>query len=376
MSSLISFLNKQIFIIPFLLVLCACPGITTCAHATTLGKTAISIAVLPVYNISNAQAPLKEIRQFFIDMLTGAGITVLPEEDLEKFMVQHRIRQVGGVSREISRGLQEEAGVDAVLITTLAHYDEIYPPKIVIFARLVSTGEKAFILWAEDTGMAGDDSPGILGLGLIHTADELLSTELDALWTSLAGYLRGMEVPVKKIREMDKFRPKSFYRSSLLDEKNEYSVAVAPFFNESLNKHAGQIMALHYVNHLSKLKKYAVVEPGWVHDEFLKLRVIMDKGISLAQADNLLATLDADLILGGIVLDYQDYQGAVGTPKVDFSTILLERESRETVWNSYSWNTGDESVIFFDWGRVNTAHAMASQMTGFVINMIASGPKE
>jgi hypothetical protein len=61
-------------------------------------------------------------------------------------------------------------------------------------------------------------------------------------------------------------------------------------------------------------------------------------------------------------LDYQDYRGAFGAPKVDFSVLLIERKSRKVVYSSFSHNEGDDGVFFFDWGRVNTAHAMASQM--------------
>jgi hypothetical protein len=47
---------------------------------------------------------------------------------------------------------------------------------------------------------------------------------------------------------------------------------------------------------------------------------------------------------------------------VDFSALLIERKSQEVVWASESDNEGDDGVFFFDWGKVNTAHAMASEM--------------
>jgi hypothetical protein len=47
---------------------------------------------------------------------------------------------------------------------------------------------------------------------------------------------------------------------------------------------------------------------------------------------------------------------------VDFSVLFIERRTRQVVYSSYSQNQGDDGVLFFDWGRVNTAHAMASQM--------------
>jgi len=96
----------------------------------------------------------------------------------------------------------------------------------------------------------------------------------------------------------------------------------------------------------------------------------MDDGLSFAQASAMFSKLDADLILTGKVMDYQDYEGITGKSKVDFSAILIERKSNEVVWSSKSYNNGDDGVFFFDFGKVNTAHVMASEMAQNVVEMI------
>ena len=88
----------------------------------------------------------------------------------------------------------------------------------------------------------------------------------------------------------------------------------------------------------------------------------MEEGVSLANANIIFGILNVDLILSGKVLDYQDYQGASGTPKVNFSVLLIERKSRLIVWSSESYNEGDDGVFLFDWGKINTAYTMTSQM--------------
>ena len=93
----------------------------------------------------------------------------------------------------------------------------------------------------------------------------------------------------------------------------------------------------------------------------------MGEGISVGHADILFSKLDADLVLDGKVLEYQDYQGPAGTPKVDFSAQIIERESREVVWVVKSYGWGNDGVFFFDWGRVNTAHDMADQMVQLAV---------
>jgi hypothetical protein len=100
------------------------------------------------------------------------------------------------------------------------------------------------------------------------------------------------------------------------------------------------------------------------------MRIILDQGVSLVNADSIAGLLNADLILSGEVTDYEDYQGVWGKPKVSFSAQLVEKKSREVVWSSNSYNEGDESVFFFDLGRVNTASAMVSQMAQLIGRMI------
>jgi len=130
-------------------------------------------------------------------------------------------------------------------------------------------------------------------------------------------------------------------------------------------------MALHFVKQMTALDNFTVIEPGIVRQALLKYRIVMDAGISYAQTSLLSSKLNADLILTGKIFDYQDYEGFGGTAKVDFSTQLIEKESREVVWTSESRNEGDDGVFFFDWGKINTAHAMASEMVLTTVETLA-----
>jgi hypothetical protein len=173
-----------------------------------------------------------------------------------------------------------------------------------------------------------------------------------------------------------KFRPKVSYRSDVFDPSQEYTVAVVPFLNLSGRKNAGEILGLEFIRNLKRFEQFDVVEPGVVRQQLLTLRMIIPEGISLANADVLFTTLNVDLILAANVNEYQDYQGVFGTPKVDFFAQLVERKSRSVVWSSVSHNQGDDGVFFFDRGSVNTAHAMASQMTRWIGEMLIAGGKK
>ena len=316
----------------FFLALFIFPGFSNAEGVDRNGSpqsgTNPNIAVFPIENLSGTAAPLREIRQVFVEGLKRQGIAVLGDDAFEKFMVRHRIRYTGGLDQDTARAFKEEVGTQGVLIISLESYNETNPPKISLLSRLVSTGDLPAILWMEGVGLAGDDSPGILGLGLIEDPKELREKALKSVLGSLVRYLstrtEGKEVHGAK----KKFRPKIAYRSSAFDLNRKYRVIVAPFFNRSERKYAGEILVLHFIRQLKRFENFEVIEPGMVRQELLNSRIIMQDGISLADADALFAGLNADLLVSGRVMDYQDYQGAFGKPKVDFSALVIERKNR------------------------------------------------
>jgi TolB-like protein len=372
MISLASFLNKTtiVFFAGLLFLIgCATAKETTKGNLPGRGEPFL-IAVLPMENLSGTAAPLREIRKAIFEGLKARGMHVLEDDTLEKFMAKHRIRYTGGIDKNTAKEFKDEVNCQGVLITSLELYNETNPPKIALTARLVSAGDNPVILWIDGVGLAGDDSPGILGLGLIKDPKALqkkaLSRLLDSLSESFSGQKEREGPEVKR-----KFRPKISFRSLVMEGKRKYTVAVVPFFNKSDRNYAAEIMSLHFVRHLKEFEEFEVIEPGVVRQQFLTLRIIMDQGVSLADAEAIFAMLNVDLVVTGQVLDYQDYQGSSGKPKVDFTAEVIERKSREVVWSSTSYNQGDDGVFFFDWGRVNTAYAMASQMVRSIGKMMA-----
>ena len=349
--------------------LCACLLLSACAGSHEGLRTAepaapgrARIAVFPVENLSGSVAPSHEIRGFFLARLQAAGFEVLDDDSLDQVMTRHRVRYTAGVDRELALALKHEAAVEAILIPSLELYDETNPPKVAMFSRLVSTGDSPAVLWLDGVGMAGDDSPGLLGLGLVDDPTALLAKAVDTLVGSL---VRDGSAASKNLAGREgarKFRPKLVYRSDALIPDKKYSVAVAPFFNKTDRKYAGEILALHMIRNLMTFQNFEIVEPGIVRQELLRFRIIMTDGVSLPETETILNAVNADLVLNGEVLDYRDYRGPDGVAKVDFSVLFIERRTRQVVYSSYSQNQGNDGVFFFDWGRVNTAHAMASRM--------------
>ena len=121
-------------------------------------------------------------------------------------------------------------------------------------------------------------------------------------------------------------------------------------------------MTFQFVKELKKLEDFTVIEPGVVRQQFLTMRVIMDEGISTSDIDLIASNINADLILTGKVMDYQDDIALYGKPTVSFSVMLIDRSSKKVIWASTSYNKGNDAVTLFDWGSVNSANEMVSEM--------------
>ncbi len=327
-----------------------------------LKEKRLRIVVYPLENLSGSLIPLSDIRQLFISKLGQMGFDVVGEESLRRFMAKKRIRYTGGLDRTTAKAFKEELGVDGVFIVSVELYFEDFPPKIALISRLVTTGDKATISWIDGVGLAGDDSPGILDLGMIEDPKVLTEKAVQLLVNSLAAFLSDEKERANVGKASRRYQPKILFRSPLLESEGKYTIAIVPFFNRSERRNAGEILVLHFVRQLKQFENFDIIEPGIIRQEFLSLRIIMEDGISLPQAESVFAALDADLVLSGKVMDYRDYKSFWGKAKVDFSSQLIDRKSRMVVWSSMSYNDGEEGVYFFDWGKVNTAHGLTKRM--------------
>lgn len=355
-----------IFSALFLFLVWGCATKGTIIKDLQPGQKGYPIAVLPFENLTAASAPIREIRAALIDRLKGLGFDVLDEAALEKVITRHRIRYVGGIDQATAQAFKTETGVEGVLLTSLEMFFESPPPKFAMTSRLVSTGEKTTILWMDGVGVAGDDSPGVLDLGLIEDPKTLLNNALRSLSNSLAYYVRTGKGPVPGRRRQGRFEPKIAYRSSEIDPGKKYTLAIIPFINLTNRRNAGEMVVLQFARELKKLDNLNILELGIVRQRLLNARVIIQEGIALTDVDAVAINLEADFVMTGRVMDYQDYEFPGGTPKIDFSMQILERRSRKIVWSSQSHNAGDDEVFFFDVGRINTAHAMM----GWMVRMI------
>ncbi len=327
------------------------------------------VAVLPLENLSGSAAPVTAIRGALIGRLKARGVRVLDGEALEAFMARHRVRYSGGVSRALGGALRNEIGVGGVLVGSIDLYSETNSPRMALTLRLVSTGPRPVIRWMDSVSMAGDDAPGLLGLGLVRDPGRLLGIATGKIVGSLEKYLAGAPYGEagagSRIAMSGRFRPREFFRSPVrsVDPEKTLTVTVLPIFEDSTRRHAGEIVRLQLLRSLVGRKNLSVIDPGEIRAVFLSSRTILQGGVSIPQGDLLLELVDADLFLYGSVKEYQDGT-AISAPLVNYSCQVLDPRGKTVIWSSISYNRGSDGVYIFDFGKVNTAPAMLAAMAG------------
>jgi TolB-like protein len=331
-------------------------------RTTTAGsRTAYMIAVLPIENLSGGKAPLKELRKTIERQVQSAGFAVLDEGKLNLFMARHRLRYIGGIDEESAKLFAQEEGVSGVLVSSLEFYGDGYPPKLILTSRLVTTGNEPHIDWMESVALVGNDSPGLFETGIIRNVAKLSEKGVEQLVASLASaWEHNFEVE-RAMMPKSTMPPRQLFRQGLSPDRR-FRVVVLPFYNRTGRKYAGEIMTLHFVKELQRLGNFQVVEPGIVRNKLLQYRLIMEGGMSNANADVIFDVLQANLVLTGKVVEYQEARGESGIPVVEFSASMFDKESHRTVLSADSYHTGDERVHFFDIGRIGTACGVAGEM--------------
>lgn len=346
---------------------CATPAGNTSGEGV---KDRPLVAVFPVQNLTGRLSPVREIREGLIARLEGRGVQILDDRALEEVMARHRIRYTAGLDSDTARNLRMETGAGAVLLTSLEYYHDDIPPRISVVARLVSTEDRPEILWADEVGLAGDDAPGLLDLGLIDDPRELMDKALSVLARSLLRYLSEGRQSFDAGPADLRFEPRAAYRALSLEPGKKYTVAIVPFFNRmEYPKNAADIIASLFLKELVRSGPFTVIELGQIREAFLELRIIMQEGMSFADIDALVSMIDTDFILGGEAMEYKEG----GTPKVAFSLLLIDRKSKQLVWSSYSVNSGMDGVFFFDFRRIKNAHLLASRMVQGTVDMMVKG---
>lgn len=330
-------------------------------------QSSLRLAVLPADDLSEGLADLGAVNAVLESRIAALnGFEVIPPDEMLSFLQRHRMRSTGGIRFELLQVMRDELGADAALVCSVDLFVEGPPPRVALTARIVDVPAGG-ILWAGEAGQAGEQKPGLLGLGEIVDVGDLLERTADRLFGELSGPVIRSRARTraswKHPAPAKRYSPKKFFSSPELSRSRTRlpRVAVLPFENRSPGTDTGGAIAGLLATHLAGREQLELIEPGEVRHMLLQGRIIQLSGLSLAQADFLREMLDVDLVVTGEILEFAD-RGRSATPEVAFSIWVVDVRRREVVWSGYSANRGDDGVVFFDIGRAITARELLSRM--------------
>lgn len=326
---------------------------------------AARVAVLPPANLSASTVPLRELGERIREAVAAGGFEVASDEEVQKFLAAHRLRQTAGIDGASAAAARAELGVTAILLTAVEAYAPGPPPRLSLTMRLVAAADGAGLLWMEGASRTGDEAPGLFDRGLIEDEAELQRLLVGRLARRLAAALRVGGPPGASCDGPRRLRPRIQFRSPLLDPGRSFTVAVVPFRNLTPRRGAGEVVALAFGRELSARAGFLVLEPGVVRETLLRQRLVLEGGVSLDQVRSIVGGLGADLVVVGDVLRYDDGMG--GAPHVAFLATVIEGASGEIVWQSTSENRGDEGLVLFGLGDHHTAEALTCGMASALV---------
>jgi hypothetical protein len=352
------------------LLVAAAVAAAACGHGPRARvERPLRVMVLPPHDLTVGGAPLAAVRDEVELALARLGLELVTGAAVDELLARVRLRHTGGIDREAARAARETLGVDAVLVTTVSQWREGAPPALQLGMRLVSVEEDPRILWIDGAARHGLDEVGLLGLGEVRDVRKLLRPALRTLRDSLA---RSLARPGRRAAPCEperRFAPQAAYRYPGLDLRSAKRVAVLPFQNRTKRRGAGDVVALEVTRGLASIPAVRLVEPGVVRRLMLQFRVVMPEGVSLEVGDMLMSTEEVDLVVSGVVYQYQESGPALG-----FTTVIFDTRSREVVWRSDSRHGGRDGVVFFDAGTIRAPGALACRMVGSVVGELARPP--
>jgi TolB-like protein len=243
-----------------------------------------------------------------------------------------------------------------------------------ITMRLVSATDDPAILWIDGIGRRGDESPGLFGLGRIDSVKKLEGEIFADLARSLRRALRGEGPKAPRCEGKRIFAPHVRYRAPRLSEEPSPRIAVLPFLNRARETYAGELVSLGVVRGLSAVDRFRVLEPGVVRDLALRYRLILEGGVTVHQARTMLGALEVDIVVTGEVFEYLD-GGAAGATRASFSISAMDGRTGKVVWQSHSYDRGDEGRTVFDFGEVLTVQELRCLMIRNVVDGMARRPR-
>jgi TolB-like protein len=150
-------------------------------------------------------------------------------------------------------------------------------------------------------------------------------------------------------------------------------IVVMPFENLSGRENASEKITEYFVSSIRRISKLETIELGQTYEQMRRHRIRSSTFLTSDQIDSLAASLKADYITTGTVLEYVEtdnqYLGKI--PQVSVNLRIISCETGKTVWTGVSNARGDQSELVFGIGAVRSREELARLVIDKAVDEIA-----
>jgi TolB-like protein len=297
-----------------------------CAAAADAGRP---LLLLPANNPSGRQDAETVVVPRFLEELGRRGISVESSDEIRDLLRAHRIRSVGQIGRDDAVVLRNQSGGRALVFLGLDVYREDQAgAELGISARLLDL-ETLTLSAAATHGATSESYAKSFGRGRIKDIDALSIRVIAGL--------------VDRLLASEAMGGKSEDRTK---------IALIPFENASSNRGASDILAAAFISGLMA-RAYAVLEPGFSHELFLREGRVHRGSIDLHSVETLHREFEVDYVLTGSIESMTAARGdlELAVPATRFHVRVIEAPSGRIVLTHDFEDDGSISEGLFGRGR-------------------------
>ena len=150
-----------------------------------------TIAIVPFDNISGEDYSIQfNFNNFLYDYLNKEKLDLVNKNELERFFIKKRIRNIGSIGRATVREMGKALGADAIIIGSINELSGDKNPKVDISVQMIDTLDSS-IIWMNSVSISGDDFATVFGLGKIKSIEKLVEIAIKDLFKGLPDTFEG-----------------------------------------------------------------------------------------------------------------------------------------------------------------------------------------
>jgi len=311
----------------------------------------LTVGIMPVTDLTG-ESRSATILDSLIEVATErAGFVVVGEREFRKTLRKHRIRPAVGVSEKSAAQILEDTEIDLLLISAAEVFTEGANPEVAFSARLLDI-RTLRIVWMVCPAGSGSDYSGLFGIGHISSAEKLCRKLVQSAFKNLS--------------------PKNLTSKEDAETGGPLAtVALVPFDNLSVNRHADRVVGASFVNELLK-RGIEVVEPGRI-SEAMRTRGRLPSGeIDLEMVSELHDKFDIDFVLTGTVDRFNPAlpDAESTSPRIEGGARLIDATSGRIVSTSELSLDGRETERLFGTGVCYSLGKLTGHLAARIVGQL------